>query len=305
MAKRDRVSDPDWRLPAVSANAADIFNLPLTEDYLVVDTRSAEEFAAAHLPTARSLPVPAAHAAAAGRRLGDYVAAWMEETLALEEPEQKTLAAVLGDPTTESNRAELSAIVIAIGGHPMFQHGRLRIRVCEDGHHAVASEYPFLSGKEWKDLPSVYPSQVQPGFFLGSVMTAKSRQVLEDLNIKAVVNAAVELSNFHEDDKALSISYLKLPLEDDPLQDLECELERALPFIAAALQGKGSVLVHCQMGQSRSVSVVVAHLMSTLGCGYEKALHLVRSARPAARPNEGFQQELRALEGRLIYGPKQ
>lgn len=104
---------------------------------------------------------------------------------------------------------------------------------------------------------------------------------------------------------ALSVSYLKLALDDDPLEELEPGIEAALPFITQHIQAGERVLVHCKMGQSRSVAVVLAYLMFSLGCGYDRALTLVRRARPTARPNEGFQAELRKLEGRLIYGPKQ
>jgi len=271
----------------------------------VVDTSSAEAFAATHLPTARSFPAPAVHAAAAGLRLEVHAAAWVAASLAANAPEQRSQAAVLGDPAAEENLAVLLAVVTAIAEHPLFQGGRLHtIHVCQEGHTAIAAQYPFLAGKEWDALPAAYPSQVQPGLFLGSEITARSRQVFEDLDIKAVVNAAEELPNFFEGDEALLVSYLKLAMADDPDQELECGLERALPFIAAALQEDKRVLVHCQMGRSRSVSVVLAHLMSTQGCGYDAALALVRRARPAAWPNEGFQAELRALEGRLIYGPK-
>jgi len=298
---------PGLPAPAAACTAQDIFNLPLTEDYLVVDTRSAEAYAAAHLPTARSFPTPAAHAAAAGIQLEVHAAAWVAAAMKECEPEQKSQAAILGDPSAKENRAVLLAVTIAIAEHPLFQRGgRLRsLRVCEEGHAAVAVEYPFLPGKEWDALPAAYPSEVQPGLFLGSAISARSRQVFEDLGIMAVVNAAEELPNFHEGDEAMPrICYLKLAMADDPLQELEAGLEKALPFIAAALQEGQTVLVHCQMGVSRSVSVVLAHLMSMLGCGYDAALAVVRRARPNARPNEGFEAELRALEGRLIYGPK-
>lgn len=55
------------------------------------------------------------------------------------------------------------------------------------------------------------------------------------------------------------------------------------------------------MGQSRSAAVVVAYLMASRGCGYDRALDVVRRARPTVRPNLGFELELRRLEGKLIY----
>merc|ERR1712048_277176 len=109
---------------------------------------------------------------------------------------------------------------------PRFKKGRLRaIRV--SNHDAVAAEFPFLLGREWNDLPAAYPSYVKPHVFLGSDIAAKSKQVLKDLHIGAVVNAAKELPNYHEADEALSLSYLKLALEDDPLQELEDSIEEA------------------------------------------------------------------------------
>merc|ERR1711920_865945 len=113
---------------------------------------------------------------------------------------------------------------------------------------------------------------------------------------------ASELPNFHEGDPALHVSYLKLALDDDPDQELEGSIKQALPFMATQLREGRRLLVHCQMGQSRSVSLVLAHLMSKRGCGYDAAFEIVRRARPQARPNEGFRAELRALEGYLIYG---
>ena len=48
-------------------------------------------------------------------------------------------------------------------------------------------------------------------------------------------------------------------------------------------------------GVSRSAAVVVAHLMRARGLPYEAALAALRRARPAARPNAGFEAQLRAM----------
>ncbi len=46
---------------------------------------------------------------------------------------------------------------------------------------------------------------------------------------------------------------------------------------------------------SRSAAVVVAHLMQTRGLGYDEAFATLRRARPSARPNAGFEAQLRAM----------
>ena len=50
--------------------------------------------------------------------------------------------------------------------------------------------------------------------------------------------------------------------------------------------------MHCHAGVSRSVAVVLAHVMRARGLDPESALELVRRAHPAAAPNAGFLAQL-------------
>ena len=56
------------------------------------------------------------------------------------------------------------------------------------------------------------------------------------------------------------------------------------------------MLVHCQAGVSRSASVVVAHLMASLGLSYEMAFAMVKGARSVVMPNVGFVRQLKFWE---------
>ena len=49
----------------------------------------------------------------------------------------------------------------------------------------------------------------------------------------------------------------------------------------------------------RSASAVIAYRMHRDGLGYDDALAAVRTARPSARPNEGFAKQLRDFEAAL------
>jgi protein-tyrosine phosphatase len=68
-------------------------------------------------------------------------------------------------------------------------------------------------------------------------------------------------------------------------------------------KGKG-VFVHCAQGRSRSVSVILAHLMSNLRMPLQQALSLVMNARPIVKPNAGFFKQLISLEKSLFGGKK-
>lgn len=49
-------------------------------------------------------------------------------------------------------------------------------------------------------------------------------------------------------------------------------------------------------GVSRSVTLVVAYIMTVTSLGWKEALAAVRVARPCAGPNEGFQRQLQEFE---------
>jgi protein-tyrosine phosphatase len=56
---------------------------------------------------------------------------------------------------------------------------------------------------------------------------------------------------------------------------------------------KTNVLVHCQAGVSRSVTIVAAYLMKENRIDYVSSLDLIRSKRPQICPNKGFLKQLK------------
>eukprot|EP00965_Chrysotila_dentata_P122377 4045015-Pleurochrysis_carterae.AAC.2 len=92
------------------------------------------------------------------------------------------------------------------------------------------------------------------------------------------------------------IQYLHLPLLDLPDQQLLDAAERSNAFIQSAIDSGGRCLVHCNAGISRSASLVIAYLLSRgLAADYDSALEAVRKNRPSAKPNQGFEAQLRAM----------
>lgn len=73
--------------------------------------------------------------------------------------------------------------------------------------------------------------------------------------------------------------------EDD--RDLDFYLDDATSFIAEHIR-RGCVLVHCGVGMSRSVAVVIAYLCRYAGMSYSEALSFVKARRPSVAPADCF-----------------
>ncbi|KAF3604536.1 hypothetical protein F2Q69_00037220 [Brassica cretica] len=90
-----------------------------------------------------------------------------------------------------------------------------------------------------------------------------------------------------------------LQVVDKEDTNLEIYFDECIDFIDEAKKQGGSVLVHCFVGKSRSVTVVVAYLMKKQGMTLTQALQHVQSIRPVANPNTGFIRQLQDLEKSL------
>ncbi len=81
---------------------------------------------------------------------------------------------------------------------------------------------------------------------------------------------------------------LDIPMKDNHTQDILQFLPNAFIFIDKALRNKSKILVHCQAGISRSVSIVIAWLIWNKKITVEKAFEIVKQHRPQAEPNLNF-----------------
>ncbi|MFH4980895.1 hypothetical protein AB6A40_007604 [Gnathostoma spinigerum] len=67
---------------------------------------------------------------------------------------------------------------------------------------------------------------------------------------------------------------------------------KALEYISDGIEEGGNVLVHCEAGMSRSVTVVIAFLMRHFQWNVEKAYTHLRNIRPSIAPNDSFMRQL-------------
>lgn len=73
-------------------------------------------------------------------------------------------------------------------------------------------------------------------------------------------------------------------------------MESVVSFLSHVERVQGRVLLHCLAGVSRSVSVLLMHLMVRHRLPLQHAFRYVRSCRPQINPNEAFKLQLAKLE---------
>jgi len=146
--------------------------------------------------------------------------------------------------------------------------------------------------------------------------------VLSNLNLIRLATDLIEKQRkkketYTEDcNRTIDIKHVIIQLKDTVDSDLTSVLPDALEAIETALLGSKTnlqptidekknnniqriCLVHCAKGASRSVSVVIAYLMSRHSDrfkSFDEALSHIRTVRPQASPNIGFALELRKFE---------
>ncbi|KAM7387753.1 hypothetical protein PAMP_023972 [Pampus punctatissimus] len=96
--------------------------------------------------------------------------------------------------------------------------------------------------------------------------------------------------------KQEDMTYLCISAADHSKQNLMQYFRDSIMFIhESRMKGEGC-LVHCVAGVSRSVTLVVAYIMTVTGRGWVESLAAVRAARPCAGPNLGFLRQLEEFE---------
>lgn len=145
------------------------------------------------------------------------------------------------------------------------------------------------------------PTQVLGYLFLGGKAAAKSKDALQQLNIKYILNCTPRRTEDRENgcpsffEKEQLFTYKRIPIFDNRGEDILSYMDDAFRFIE---EGKhyGNVLVHCHKGVSRSASFVIGYLMRKNGFTCDEALCFLQGLRPAVQPNESFLEQLRRYQ---------
>jgi hypothetical protein len=148
-------------------------------------------------------------------------------------------------------------------------------------------------------------SIVTQNILIGGRDEANNKELLQKYGVTHVLNACKQLQNFYPDD----FTYLKINALDDPKYDISKDFETSAKFLQKVEKLKGRVLVHCIAGVSRSVCMVIMHLIRNHNVCLNQAYKHIKNIRPFIHPNEGFMYQMALFEVETfgftsVAGPK-
>jgi len=140
--------------------------------------------------------------------------------------------------------------------------------------------------------PSI--DKIYEKIFLGNYAAALHKETLLQNNIKYILIASNNMEMYFKDDHDLLIEYMRIPVNDSKKTDITKHFSKSNCFIEkAVLADEGNLLIHCGAGASRSVSFLIAYMISTYSLEYEECVEYVKRIRAEANPNEGFVRQLK------------
>ena len=244
-------------------------------DYLFIDTRSLEDYNSSHLG-----PSICIHS------ISDDI--WTQLLNAAPERKEK----VIFISNEENKGANTNIMKYFVNNKEQFCKS-LRCKQLPtmyecDNYEEIQKQWPFLCTPLY-DYTIVYPSCIDNNLFLSSYSCAESNLVMEHLNIKAIVNCTNDLLNAFD---GKGIEYYRVPIDDSLNDTIVPYVNNVIEFIESNIHSP--ILVHCQRGQSRSSSIVIAYLMKKYSWNYQTAYSFVRESRPIS-PNTAFVSQLKQL----------
>ena len=146
-----------------------------------------------------------------------------------------------------------------------------------------------------------HPTQIFNWMYLGNLSNAFDVEELNRLNIKYILNCGIECKN---DKLPKDRIELHLKIKDEPNFDIIPFFEESNKFINKAKLSGEKILIHCQLGISRSVTLIIAYLIKYQGFDFNSAFNFIKNKRNQIRPNQGFIDKLKQYE-KLVNNNRQ
>lgn len=147
------------------------------------------------------------------------------------------------------------------------------------------------------DLRSERFSAITPRLYLGPRPVPEDLELLRDVGITNVVSCLPE--NRRETVTFLEANFHArfVPIRDGIHEDITPVFDA---FFEALATARGPLLVHCEVGVSRSATLAIAAVMRAEATRFYEAYCQVRERRPQVLPNIGFATQLQRFEDSLL-----
>lgn len=126
------------------------------------------------------------------------------------------------------------------------------------------------------------PTHIIDNIYLGSAYNAANYHQLSNLGIEIVINVTKEISMYFPEE----YEYKKLELYDNDKDDIEKYLEESYEYIKRNKHKK--IFIHCKMGASRSVSILLYYMVKEHKMKLDDALKMIKEKRIIINPNNRF-----------------
>ncbi|XP_068424163.1 dual specificity phosphatase 28 [Clinocottus analis] len=134
--------------------------------------------------------------------------------------------------------------------------------------------------------------KVTSALFISNARSACSDELLQ----QEAVTLCINVSKKQPFPGSASVAKMRVPVYDEPAEDLYAHFDRCADAIQREAQRGGRSAVYCKNGRSRSATVCAAYLMKHRGLALCDALQKVKTARHEIDPNPGFRSQLQRYE---------
>ncbi len=145
-------------------------------------------------------------------------------------------------------------------------------------------------------------NQITDHLFVGARPRPEDVDLLKEAGVTHVVSCLPEEDRFRVAFLEEDFHPLFLAVHDGIQQDITSLFPAFFAFATQAQESRADakVLVHCEVGVSRSATLAIAFLMKSQGKGFLETFYQVRSKRPGVLPNIGFASQLQHFEHKLL-----
>ncbi|KAG9390121.1 Dual specificity phosphatase catalytic domain [Carpediemonas membranifera] len=257
----------------VSRIRMDVFNVVQGfTSVALIDISSSEQFQRAHIRSAMSFPFERLQLLAKGWRVEDIAPKELQGRI---RSATRIILTAIDPSPLDSARSLLAPCV------------RCPVDTFPD-MPSFADSYPFLITRHGAADNTRLPNLVLPNLLIGN-HRCLNPEVVTRMGIDLAISVASECP---PPDGIGQTAHV--PLDDVPTQVLGADFWTLANDVLKAVVAGRTVLIVCNMGISRSATLVIAVLLMLGRCrSVDSAWAELKQARPFVRPNEGFIAQLK------------